>query len=338
LKAAVLRKPAPIEVRPLTMEDVPKPPIQRGQVLIEVHACGVCRSNLHVIEGDWVKNGVPAKLPIIPGHEISGTIVDLADDVTGLKKGDRVGVQPLWSACGSCEYCLSSREEICVSKQLTGETLDGGYAEYLVAVANHVYQIPDNLGDVEAAPLFCPGVTAYAAVKKAGLAPGKRVAVFGIGGVGHMVLQFAALYGVDLVAVSRGRQHLEVAKKVGASTTVDPSEGNTADTVRKIGAVDSSIVFAPSTQIARLAIEATKPGGTIVMGVFADLGEFPFPLEKRILGTVIGSRQDVRDVLALASAGKVKAICETHRLQEANDVLLELKKGDVPARAVLALK
>jgi propanol-preferring alcohol dehydrogenase len=338
LRAATLRKPAPVEDKPLTIEDVPKPVIRPGQVLVEVRACGACRSNLHMIEGDWMKEGVPAKLPIIPGHEITGTIAELSNEVRGFNKGDRVGVQPLWSTCGECEFCFSGREEICLSKQITGETVDGGYAEYLVANASHVYSLPDDLEYVEAAPLFCPGVTAYAAVRKAGLAPGNRVAVFGIGGVGHMVVQLAAMYGAELVAVSRGSQHLELAKELGASTLVDPSGLDSTETLRKIGMVDASIVFAPSSSIAQLAIAATKPGGTIVMGVLADLGQFPFVLEKRIVGSVIGSRQDMREVLSLAKSGRLKALCESYKLEEVNDVLLKLKKGEIRGRAVLVLK
>jgi len=288
-----------------------------------------------MIEGDFVGFGVPAKLPIIPGHEIVGSIAGLGDGTSGFKKGDRVGVQPLWSTCGACEFCLSGREEICPSKQITGETVDGGYADYVVGDAAHVYSLPDSLQYVEAAPLFCPGVTAYGAVKKAGLAPGKRVAVFGIGGVGHMVVQLAALHGAELVAVTRGQDHAKLAEELGATSVVDPSEKDSEEVLRKIGLVDSSIVFAPSSPIAQLAIRATKPGGTIVVGVAAKLGEFPFVLEKKIVGSLIGSRQDMKEVLNLAKTGKLKAVCESYQLEQANEVLLKLKRGEVRGRAVL---
>jgi len=288
-----------------------------------------------MIEGDFVGFGVPAKLPIIPGHEIVGSIAGLGDGTGGLKKGDRVGVQPLWSACGVCEFCLSGKEEICPSKQITGETVDGGYADYMVADATHVYSLPESLQYVEAAPLFCPGVTAYGAVKKAGLGPGKRVAIFGIGGVGHMAVQLARLYGAEPVAVTRGHDHAKLAEELGAATVVDPSEKDSDEVLRKIGPVDSSIVFAPSSSIAQLAIRATKPGGTIVIGVSATLGEFPFVLEKRIVGSLIGSRQDMKEVLNLAKTGKLKAVCESYQLEQANEVLLKLKKGEVRGRAVL---
>jgi propanol-preferring alcohol dehydrogenase len=335
LKAARLHKLAPAEQKPLVVEDLPEFVARPGQVLIEVRACGVCRSNLHMIEGDLVRYGVPARLPIIPGHEIVGSIAELGEGTRGFKEGDRVGVQPLWSSCGACEFCLSGREEICPHKHITGETVDGGYSEYLVADAAHVYSLPDSLQYVEAAPLFCPGVTAYGAVKKAGLAPGKKVAVFGIGGVGHMVIQLAALHGVEIVAVTRGHDHAKLAEELGALSVVDPSETDSDEALRKIGLVDSSIVFAPSSSIAQLAIKATKPGGTIVVGITADLGEFPFVLEKRVVGSLIGSRQDMKEVLNLAGAGKLKAVCESYRLEQANEALLKLKKGEVRARAVL---
>jgi len=335
LKAAVLRKVAPIEVKPLNIDEVPVPALGKGQVIVEVGACGVCRSNLHMIEGDWVKHGVPAKLPIIPGHELVGKIVSVGEGVESVAKGDAVGVQPLWSSCGRCEFCLTGREELCASKNITGETVDGGYAEYVLADANHVYPVPTNMRDSEAAPLFCPGVTAYSAVKKAELNPSKRVAVFGIGGVGHMVLQFARMYGAEVVAVSRGEKHLKVAEELGASLILDPSKVDPVEELKKIGGVDSSIVFAPSSAVVEQAIKVTKLNGTIVVGVWSTLGEFPFPEEKKIVGTAIGSRQAMREVLQLAGAGRIRPVVDEFKLEDANDVLSMLKQGEVRARAVL---
>jgi len=335
VKAAVLRNVAPIEQKPLSIDDVPAPAVGKGQVIIKVGACGVCRSNLHMIEGDWVKHGVPAKLPIIPGHELVGRIAEVGEGVESVTKGDVVGVQPLWSSCGRCEFCLTGKEELCASKNITGETLDGGYAEYMVADANHVYPAPSNLSDSEAAPLFCAGVTAYSAVKKAELSPIKHVAVFGIGGVGHMILQFARMYGAEVVAISRGEKHLKVAEELGASLVIDSSKVDPVEELKKIGGVDSSIVFAPSSTVVEQAIKATKLNGTIVVGVWSTLGEFPFPDEKRIVGTAIGSRQAMREVLQLARMGRIKPVIDEFKLDDANDVLNMLKHGEVRARAVL---
>jgi len=287
-----------------------------------------------MIEGDWAAMGLPAKSPIVPGHEIVGRVARLGDDCGGFKEGDRVGIQPLWSTCGACEFCLTGREQICRSRQITGETIDGGYAEYVVANANHLYQVPDNLKDSEAAPLFCPGITAYSAVKKAELRVGKRVAIFGIGGVGHMVIQIARLYGAEVIAVARSKQHLELASELGASVVVDISKGDREGWLKRIGPVDSCIVFAPSTELAQLAMTATKPGGTTVIGVSAEVGQLPFVDEKRIVGSVIGSRQDMKEVLGLASAGKIKPIYQEFKRETSNKILNMLNTGQIRARAV----
>jgi propanol-preferring alcohol dehydrogenase len=336
MKAIVLEKPAPIETHPLRLTELAPPRPGHGELLIRVSACGVCRSNLHMIEGDWVAAGVPARLPIVPGHEIVGKVAAVGEGVTDFSVGQRVGLQPLWSSCGRCEYCLTGREQLCPRKQITGETLDGGYAEYVLAKEAYAYAVPDPIGDVEGAPLFCPGLTAYAAVAHAGLSPGNRVAVFGIGGVGHMALQLARLTGAETIAVSRGARHLRVAQQLGARP-VDAARADAAAVLRSEGGVDASIVFAPSSRVAQQAIAATKVGGTIVIGVVADLGVIPFIDEKKVVGSMIGSRQQMREVLALAAAGKVKAICETFPLAQAETALGRLKAGEVEARAVLVV-
>jgi alcohol dehydrogenase, propanol-preferring len=336
MKAIVLDKTAPIETHPLRLTELEPPRPGYGELVVRVAACGVCRSNLHMIEGDWVAAGVPAKLPIVPGHEIVGKVAAVGDGVTELAVGQRVGLQPLWSSCGHCEYCLTGREPLCQKKQITGETLDGGYAEYVLAKEAYAYAVPDVIGDVEGAPLFCPGITAHAAVTRARLQPGQRVAVFGIGGVGHMALQLAQLTGADTIAVSRGSRHLHVAERLGARP-LDASGADPAAVLRKEGGVDASIVFAPSSKVAQQAIAATKPGGIIVIGVNADLGVVPFVDEKTVVGSLLGSRQQMREVLALAAAGKIKAICEPFPLAQAETALMRLKEGEVEARAVLVV-
>jgi propanol-preferring alcohol dehydrogenase len=334
MKAVLLKTPAPIETHPLRVQDVPTPRPGPGELLIRVAACGVCLSNLHMIQGEWVKNGVPAKSPIIPGHEVVGRVEAVGPGVATFRVGDRVGVQPLWSSCLHCEYCLTGREELCQTKQITGETLDGGYAEALLAKPEHTYAVPDGLSDAEAAPLFCPGITAYHAVGKARLTPGQRVAVFGIGGVGHVALQFARLTGAEVMAVSRAQHHLELAEELGARA-VSASRGDPVAELQRLGGMDASIVFAPSSAVLQQAIAATKPGGTIVVGVFAQVGELAFGEEKAVVGSLLGSRQQMREVLALAAAGKVKVVTETFPLEKAEEALTRLKRGEVRARAVL---
>lgn len=338
MKAILLEKTMPIESKPLKVGDIEKPRPREGQVLLKIEACGVCRSNLHMIEGDWLKMGVPAKRPIIPGHEIVGKVegINYGSSANGLKIGDRVGVQPLFSTCGVCNYCITGREELCTRKESTGESVDGGYAEYMVADSTHVYPVPSNLKSEEAAPLFCPGVTAYSAVKKANLNPDDKVAVVGVGGVGQMVVQIAKLYGPEIIAVDNSENHLAAATKLGASDSIN--SGKTEDFSKdlvKIGGVDKSFVFAPNSKVASQTIRATKPGGTIVMGVFAGIDEFPFTDEKTVIGSVIGPRQPMREVLEIAKGGRIKIPVETYPLETANETLKRLKDGEVSSRAVL---
>lgn len=337
MKAVVLDQPGPLTRDRLQVREVPVPKPIAGQVLLQVEACGVCRSNLHMVEGDWLARGVPAKQPIVPGHEVVGTVVEAGSGVDWPPIGARVGVQPLWSTCMRCEWCLTGREQLCPDKEITGETVDGGYAEYMVATAAHTYAIPEGLDSAEAAPLFCPGVTAYGAVQRARLDPGSSVAVFGIGGVGHMVVQMAMLRGADVVAVSRSAPHLALAAKLGASSVLDSSESDPAAALRSRGGMDAAVVFAPSDAAIQQAIACVKPGGRVVVGVFGTLGVFPFEQGKTLVGTVIGSRHQMHEVLQLAAAGKVQAVIERAPLKMAADVLTRLRRGDVVARAVLTV-
>jgi propanol-preferring alcohol dehydrogenase len=336
----LLNKTAPIESKPLTLNDVSAPILDRNDILVKIKTCGVCRSNLHLIEGDWLKYGIPPKLPIIPGHEIVGVVESTGDDVSkkAFSKGDRVGIQPLYNSCKMCEYCLTGREHLCDYRQITGDTENGGYAEYIKIPSDFAYRIPDNIDDIHAAPLFCPGVTAYRAVKQADLSPYKKVAIFGIGGVGHLALQIAKLYGAKTIAVTRSKLHMDLASKLGADDVLSSAEEDVAESIKNMGYADSVIVFAPSTEAIKQAIKSVKKGGTIVMGVFGSIGDdFMFVDEKTIKGSVIGSRKDMQEVLKLASEGSIEVFCESFPLSQANVVLERLKHGKVEARAVLTL-
>jgi propanol-preferring alcohol dehydrogenase len=207
----------------------------------------------------------------------------------------------------------------------------------MLATAAHAHKLPDELDDAEAAPLFCPGITAYGAVATADLGPGRRVAVFGVGGVGHMVIQFGALTGADVVAVSRGAQHLELAREIGAAETIDASASDPGEVLAAGDGVDASIVFAPSDAAVAQAIRGTRPGGTIVVGVNARVGGLPFAEEKTVVGSLLGTRQQMREVLQIAAAGKVRAQCERYPLEQASEALQHLKEGRIRARAVLVL-
>lgn len=335
MKAVLLDNPGPIEEAILRVADIDVPQPGPGEVLLRVRACGVCRSNLHMIEGDWVSNGVPAKKPIVPGHEVVGTVAAVGHAVDGVKEGDRVGVQPLWSTDGTCEFCLSGREQLCLSKKITGEMVDGGYAEYMLATAAHVHPIPATLDDAAAAPLFCPGITAYSAVARANLTMGDRVAVFGLGGVGHMVVQFARVTGAEVIAADRNALHLQVAQELGASRVIDVTSVDAGAALAFEGGVEAAILFAPSDALALQALRAVKRGGTLVLGVHANLGPLAFDEAKTIVESVIGNRDDMRQVLRIAELGHIRSEVQTFPLDQALDSLRALKRGELRSRAVL---
>jgi propanol-preferring alcohol dehydrogenase len=333
VKAAQLHKVGKIETSPLQIDEIERPVPKRGQILVKIEAAGICRSNLHMVEGEWVHLGVPTKYPMIPGHEIAGRVAEVGEGVTSVKKDGKVGVSPLWTSCGSCEYCLTGREQLCWKRDITGETVDGGFAQYMIANEGHIYPLPEELDPVEAAPLFCPGVTAYGAIKKVPLGPGKKLAVFGIGGVGHMALRYGKLYGSDVYAVTRSDLHLALSEELGA-TPIDAKKDPVGQ-LNKLGGVDASIVFAPSSDVAMQAVKATKRDGTIVLGAWGGVPDFPFYDEKKVVGTLMGSRQVMREVISLAVSHKMLPVTQTYPLAEVNEAMRELKQGEVRARAVL---
>ena len=339
MQAMVLTKLAPIETHPLRLMSVEKPTIkERTGLFLEIEACGVCRSNLHLIEGDWKQHGVPSSLPVIPGHEVVGIVRKTGDSVKKVKIGDRVGIQPLFSSCLQCEYCMSQRENLCESAEITGESVDGGYAEYISALEEFVTPIPDSFDSVHAAPLFCPGITAYKAVKASEPAAGKTIGVFGVGGVGHLAIQIAKIYGARVVATSRTRKHIDLSKKVGADNVVPYQEDEDQflkNMKQEEGLLDSAIVFAPSDNVISAAISSVKRGGVIVLGVRGNVANFPTFQEKIVKGSNIGTRKDMADLIKMASEYGLRVIIETHRLAEANEVLYRLKNSEIEARAVL---
>jgi len=339
MQAMVLTKLAPIETRPLKLMSIDKPTIKgRMELILEIEACGVCRSNLHLIEGDWKKYGAPSSLPVIPGHEVVGVVKKLGDGVKKVKAGDRVGIQPLFSSCLQCDYCTSGRENLCESAEITGETVQGGYAEYISALEEFVTPIPDNFDSAHAAPLFCPGITAYKAVKASEPAAGKRVGIFGIGGVGHLAIQIAKIYGARVLATSRTRKHIDLSKKVGADNAIAYQDSDVQflkNLTEEEGLLDSAIVFAPSDRVIDVAIRSVKKAGIVVLAVRGKVADFPTFEEKIIKGSVIGTRKDMADLVKMASSPGLQVIIEKHRLAEANEVLGRLKKSEVEARAVL---
>lgn len=336
MKAMQLDHVGPIESHPLHLREIETPKPGPGELVMKVAACGVCRSNLHTIEGDWVGGGVPSFTPIIPGHEVVGHVSAIGEGVAGFAVGDYVGVQPLWSTDLSCEYCVSARDQLCPSKKVTGETIDGGYAEYMLANAAHTYHVPQSLSPLEAAPLFCPGITAFRAVDRARVAPGQTIALFGMGGVGHMVVQFAKLAGADVVVVARGKRHRELGEELGAVRSIDASGPDVAGELKRLG-IDAAINFAPSDAMLQAAMDGIKPGGIVVNGAAHNLRDIVFADEKSLVGSVIGNREQMRKVLEIAAAGKIKVVGKQFALDEAEEALTQLKSGDIEARSVLVM-
>jgi propanol-preferring alcohol dehydrogenase len=339
MRAMVLSKLAQIETKPLKLTEIDRHEIQRpAELLIKIEACGVCHSQLHGIEGDWKDLGIPPALPTVPGHEVVGKIIEIGKNVTKFKIGDRVGISPLLESCMRCQYCKEGNEHLCDSMQVLGESLKGGYAEYVTVTEDFATKIPEKMKPEYAAPLFCAGITAYKAVKASEPARNKKIGIFGIGGVGHMAVQFAKLEGAEVIAVSRNKKHLEVAKKLGASKTItflQDQEKFLQEFKQKIGLLDVAIVFAPADIVTNTAIKAIKKGGLVVIATIGKITDFVAFEEKTIRGTVIGSRKDMNEVIRIADEKNLKVISEVYPLEKANEVLAKLKTSQVEARAVL---
>lgn len=324
---------APIDSNPLEYTDVSEPNVSTDEVLIRVLACGVCRSNLHMIEGDWLP-GLPSRLPIIPGHELVGVVEKLGSNVETFTLGQRVGMQPLWWACGKCSPCLSGLDQHCENSMWTGEQVDGGYAEYVIGKSSFIYNVPHELDDDKAAPLFCAGLSAFNATRKASPKEGRLIAIFGIGGLGHLSVELTKMMGAKVVAVSRSEEHLKLAKKVGADHVINSTHEDPVKEIRNLGGADATILFVPSRSVALDASRSTKPCGTLVVATNV---EFPFPKgrELTVIGTEVGTRKQTNEFLEYAVKQSLYIETERHPLREANSVLKALKNSEIRGRAVL---
>ena len=331
MKALVLNRLAPVEDGPLEYREFDDPMVGPGEVLLKVSACGVCHSNLHLVEGDLKVYGIPSMLPIVPGHEVVGVVAGIGHSVKVVKMGQRVGVSVIWKTCGRCEYCLSGDENLCPERVISGEHVNGGYAEYMKAPQDFVYPVPDNMSDVDAATLFCPGVTAYRAVERADVRPGENVMVIGIGGVGHFSVQFAKLKGATVTAVDVSKAQLGLAREMGADHAVLSSE---AEEFAKTDRPTKVIMHTPAPAAIGLATRVVKNRGTILMAVFGDV-PVGFGGEVSIVTSMAGSKKDLRAILDMASQGKVKVKASGHPLSEGTRILKKLKAGEIVGRAVL---
>ena len=339
MRAMILSKLGPVESNPLKLTQIDRHEItNQNEVLVKIEACGVCHSQLHSIEGDWEDIGIPPTLPTIPGHEIVGKIVEIGNDVTKFKVGERVGITPLLGSCLNCEYCNEGKEYLCENMDVTGESLKGGYTEYITVSEEFATKVPDTMKSEYAAPLFCAGITAYKAVKAADPEKNKKIAIFGIGGVGHMAIQFAKVEGCNVSGISRKEKHLEVAKKLGADNVFVYSSNQKQflqDINKKYGLFDAAIVFAPIDEVTDTAIKSIKKGGTVVVATVGKIPNFLAFEEKTVRGTLIGSREDMEDVIRISSEHSLEVVTESFPLEQANEVLLKLKNSEIEARAVL---
>src|SRR5574338_426060 len=339
MRAMMLEKLGPIETKPLHLREIETHQIKKhNDLLIKIEGCGVCRSQLHGIEGDWQRYGIPPFLPTVPGHEIVGTIIKTGEGAKKFRIGQRVGISPLHGSCMSCNYCRIGKEHLCDQAEITGESLLGGYAEYITITEDFATAVPDSMKSEYAAPLFCAGITAYKAVKASEPAKGKSVGIFGVGGVGHLTVEFAKFEGCRVIGIARNKAHLDVEKKVGADNIIQytTDQKEFLSSLRKEeGLLDSAIVFAPSENVVDAAINSVKKGGTIVLGVLANIPSFDVFTEKTLRGTLIGSRADMVEVVRLAEQNDMKIIYKTFPLEQANQVLEDLKFSRIEARAGL---
>ncbi|MFQ5440334.1 MAG: alcohol dehydrogenase catalytic domain-containing protein [Nitrosopumilaceae archaeon] len=339
MRAMVLSKCAPIESNPLKLSEIDKHQINNeNEILIKIEACGVCHSQLHGIEGDWKDLGIPPVLPTVPGHEVVGKIVEIGKNVTKFKVGDRAGITPLLQACKDCQYCKEGKEYLCESSVITGESFKGGYTEYITVLEDFATKIPETMSAEYAAPLFCAGITAFKAVKATEPQLHKKIGIFGIGGVGHMAVQFAKIEGAEVIAFSRNKNHLEVAKRLGAKDALvfsNDQERFLKEIKENHGMLDAAIVFAPADIVTDTAIKAVKKGGLIVIATIGENPSFVAFEEKTIRGTLIGSTRDMEQVIKICNERNLEVISETYPLEKANEVLTKLKNSQIEARAVL---
>jgi propanol-preferring alcohol dehydrogenase len=337
MKAAIVRNFG----QPLAIEEVLVPDPGPGEALIKVVASGVCHTDLHAADGDWP---VKPKLPFIPGHEGVGRVAKLGKGVTGLKEGDAVGVPWLHDACGGCEYCTTGWETLCEHQHDTGYSVDGGYAEYVLAAAPYVGRLSGNPDFVAMAPILCAGVTTYKGLKETEARPGEWVVISGIGGLGHVAVQYAKAMGLHVAAVDVADDKLALATRLGADLVANArAEDAVAKVVKETGGgAHGVLVTAVSTSAFGQAIAMTRRRGTVSL-VGLPPGDFPTPIFDVVLkrvtirGSIVGTRKDLAEAIAFAEEGKVRTNVSTRRLDEINAVLGELKDGKVEGRIVLTM-
>ena len=329
MKACLVRTPAPVENNPLEFAEAPAPAPQGDEVLIRVSVCGVCRTDLHVVEGELP----PRKSPVVPGHQVVGTIERAGPLAKRLPIGARVGVPWLHRTCGVCEFCRSGRENLCEAALFTGYVVDGGYAEYIVAPEAFVYPIPEGFGDLEAAPLLCAGIIGFRCLRVSGIQAGGTLGLYGFGAAAHVAIQVARSWGVDVFALTRDARHQQLARELGAAWAGPATE-------EPPGKLDAAIIFAPAGELVPAALKVVKKGGTLVLGGIhmSPIPSFEYSLiyhERAIRSVANNTREDGQDFLRLAAEIPIRTQVQVFPLREATAALKALKHDAIRGAAVL---
>lgn len=336
MKAAVVKEFG----APLVIEERPDPRPGPGQVRVRVEASGLCHTDIHAAHGDWPVKPVT---PFVPGHEGVGLVEELGEGVTHLSVGDRVAVPWLGSACGRCEHCLSGWETLCGSQVNTGYGCDGGYAEKMLARADFAQLVPEGVSALDAAPLTCAGVTTYKALKVAGVGPAQLVAISGVGGLGHLAVQYAKIAGATVVAIDVTDDKLALARELGADVVVDARTQDVAAELKRLGGAHAALALAVNPAAFAAVNAGLRRGGKLVMVALPAHGTLEIPIFDTVLngtsviGSIVGTRQDLDEVFRLHAAGRTRVVHETRPLAAVNEAVEEVLRGEVKARIVFDL-
>jgi propanol-preferring alcohol dehydrogenase len=330
MRAMVLRSPAPIGERPLHLEDVPTPEPAEGEILVRVEACGICRTDLHVVEGELP----PRRERIVPGHQIVGRVAAQGPGAARFAAGEKVGIAWLRWTCGRCRYCLRGQENLCPESRYTGYDADGGFAEYAVVAQDFAYAIPEGIDAATATPLLCAGIIGYRALRRARLDPGGRLGLYGFGASAHIAIQVARHWGCEVYVMTRDERHRRLGRELGAAWAGGATE-------RPPVPLDSAIVFAPAGELVPHALEALDAGGTVALaGIYMtpvppmDYERFLFR-ERTLCSVTANTRQDGEDLLRLAAEIPIRPETQIFSLEEANEALYQLKHDAIRGAGVL---
>jgi len=331
MRAMLLKSHAKVEERPLVLEDIPVPEPGPGEVRLKVRVCGICHTDLHIIEGEIR----PPSLPLVVGHQIVGTVDKIGEEVKNRKIGERVGVPWLYSTCGECEYCKRGEENLCDNIRFTGFDANGGLAEYMVAPAGFVYPIPEIFDDIQAAPLLCAGIIGYRALHVSEIKPGDVLGMFGFGASAHVSIQVAIHQVARVFVFTRSEEHRALARNLGAEWV-----GGAEDEAPE--ELDRAIIFAPAGYLIPIALKKVRKGGTVALaGIYMDkLPEMPYELiygERKLVSVANSTREDARGLLRVAAEIPIKSEVETFGLEEANEAYIRLKRSEINGAGVIII-